>query len=100
MQSVWFHGTTRHNAYSILRNGFREGTWFARHMEDAVKFGGEYVFSVRIVFEKCPIKWQVCTANAIPKERIAGLCSVKGIKETTMKQWASYQQRPGAEAKK
>jgi hypothetical protein len=64
-QSVWFHGTSPENAAIIERDGFKEGTWFARHMEDAVEFGGPVVFFVGVRFSEAPLKWQVCSSNHI-----------------------------------
>jgi surface antigen len=40
-QCLWYHGTSLENLISIMTTGFRAGTWFARHMEDAFTFGGE-----------------------------------------------------------
>lgn len=71
MQSVWFHGTNKHNSVLIRKNGFRTGTWFARHMEDAIEFGGPYVFYVNVTFPGYkPYKWQVCSSNKIPAKSI------------------------------
>ena len=44
---VAFHGTTKQNANKILKSGFDINTYFARHLEDAIEFGGKYVFYVR-----------------------------------------------------
>jgi hypothetical protein len=64
-QTVWFHGTSAENVEIIHREGFREGTWFARHMEDAVAFGGNHVFSVQVAFNVEVDRWQVCCSNAL-----------------------------------
>lgn len=74
MQKIWYHGTTsKRKAASIRRTGFRAGSWFARHMEDAVKFGGKYVFSVRVRFDRTPLRWQVQCINEIPASAIDSL---------------------------
>ncbi len=66
---IWFHGTKdMESAKSIMHNGFKEGTWFAAHLEDAIEFGGEYVFYVDAKFSTR--KWQVCSANPISKMAI------------------------------
>ena len=66
---IWFHGTKdTETALKILRNGFREGTWFAAHLEDAIEFGGEFVFYVDAQFQTR--KWQVCSANSVTKTAI------------------------------
>ena len=67
-EQIWFHGTSSENVLSILEEGFHEGTWFARHLEDALGFGGEFVFFVNVKFRSR--KWQVLCANAIPKTAI------------------------------
>lgn len=45
---IWFHGTNKANAESILKEGFRPDTWFAAHLEDALAFGGNHVFEVAL----------------------------------------------------
>lgn len=65
-QKIWYHGTTRKNAQAIKKTGFKAGSWFARHMEDAIAFGGPYVFSVQITFDNPPMQWQVCCSNELP----------------------------------
>ncbi len=44
---ICFHGANKADAERISREGFRVGTYFARHLEDALGFGGPYVFFVR-----------------------------------------------------
>ena len=41
-----YHGTTLDCARKILAQGFNADSWFAQHMEDAVAYGGPYVFQV------------------------------------------------------
>jgi hypothetical protein len=61
---LWFHGTIEENVESILQEGFRIGTYFARHLENAIHMGGEYVFEV--FFEKDPGSgWQACNFDEI-----------------------------------
>jgi hypothetical protein len=73
-QTVYFHGTKRENVEGIQREGFREGTYFARHMEDAAKFGGPCVFAVNVHFERPSLDgWQVVCSNAIPAKSIIEL---------------------------
>lgn len=43
---IVFHGTDADAAQSILREGFRDWTYFARALEDAVEFGGDHIFEV------------------------------------------------------
>ena len=73
---IWYHGTSTKRAKEIYKCGyFREGTWFARHLEDAIEFGGPYVFAVEIKFKSR--KWQVCCLNKIPAGRIKKIYQVK-----------------------
>lgn len=44
---ICFHGTSKSTAERILKVGFQKGTYFARHLETALSFGGPYVFYVR-----------------------------------------------------
>lgn len=42
-----YHGTTKENHDKILRSGcFQAGTYFAKHLEDALGYGGLHVFEV------------------------------------------------------
>ncbi len=52
---VAYHGTVEENVTSIQHYGFRKGTYFAFQVEDALEFGGPYVFTVG--FSSDPLKW-------------------------------------------
>lgn len=70
--AVWFHGTTQENAEKILQEGFQPGTYFGKHLEDAVHFGGGYVFEV--YFKEAPTKnWQWRCSEVIPPSAILNL---------------------------
>lgn len=43
---ILFHGTSEANSKEIFLSGFKEGTYFAKHLEDAIEYGGPYVFWV------------------------------------------------------
>ncbi len=70
-RTIWFHGTNYKNAVKIIKTGFKESTWFAKHLEDALIFGGRYVFEVNISFRSR--KWQVCCSHPIHKDKIRSL---------------------------
>jgi hypothetical protein len=53
-----YHGTNKSAAEIILKTGFNPRTYFARHLEDALDFGGRYVFEVMFETEKIPNDWQ------------------------------------------
>ena len=69
---IYFHGTTsKKKAVSILKTGFRKGTWFANHLEDALHLGGRHIFLVAIEWQgKRAYDWQICSANRISAKRI------------------------------
>lgn len=68
---ICFHGTNKMSARQILRTGFQPGTYFAAHLEDALAFGGPFVFEVR--FKRAPSDWQFHTARRIPIKQIRSL---------------------------
>ena len=68
-QVICFHGTDANAARCILQNGFFFDCWFARHLEDAIKFGGFHVFQV--AFDDPPEGWwQFHVPSKIGPERI------------------------------
>jgi hypothetical protein len=71
---IWFHGTNRAASQAIIEQGFREESWFAESLEDAIEFGGEYVFEV--AFDYMPVipgNWQMRVSEAVPVECIVRL---------------------------
>lgn len=69
--SVCWHGTSKKAAENILKEGFNKGTYFSKHLEDALGFGGNYVFAV--VFETKEVKdfwWQFVCKDIISPELI------------------------------
>jgi len=70
--NILFHGTTKENAALIMENGFRPYTYFALHLEDALAFGGDYIFEV--LFEESPGEyWEHIISKPIKPERIKAL---------------------------
>lgn len=71
---IWFHGTNRQASQVISESGFAPSCWFARNLEDALEFGGEYVFEVALPYE--PVidgNWQMCVGPAVSTEAIVSL---------------------------
>jgi hypothetical protein len=68
---ICWHGTNYRSAMSIIKNGFRPDTHFAAHAEDALGFGGPYLFSVQ--FDREPKGWQFMNTDHIPPDRIVNL---------------------------
>lgn len=65
---ICYHGTKVENVESIQKHGFWSGSWFSRHLEDAVGFGGEHVFEV--CFEDPPDHWQFLCPHQVSPEQI------------------------------
>ncbi len=49
-----------------MEGGFKKNTWFALHLEDALEFGGEYVFRVGFNDLVSQYYWQFKTIEKIP----------------------------------
>jgi len=75
---IWFHGTDRFASQAISEQGFRAGSWFAKSLQDAIEFGGEYVFEVALDYR--PIhdgNWQMCISDEVPASAIVALIRYK-----------------------
>lgn len=71
---IWYHGTNKDKVDIIIESGFREGTYFAASLQDAIGFGGEYIFEVVLNLRPTDAdEWQVCTADHIPPDQILRL---------------------------
>jgi len=69
---IAYHCTNCVGADGILAEGFRPGTWFAKHLEDAVEFGGgEHIFEVAIVDLSEPTYWQFRLTETVPTHAIS-----------------------------
>lgn len=74
MSFIAFHGTNLRGALGISRHGFKLGTYFARHAEDALEFGGSIVFHV--TFEEweddrdADDQWQWREPEVVPFDRV------------------------------
>ena len=81
---ICYHGTLEVNAVSILETGFRIGTYFAYHLEDAIGYGnGKAGYVLEVVFPDDQMvlaaprtrrqgddAWQFQNAELVPPERI------------------------------
>ena len=72
---ICFYGTDKKAVKRILREGFQKDIYFARQLEDALEFGGPYVFFVRFeenefVGLRWNVWWQFHPARAIPATKI------------------------------
>lgn len=66
-----YHGTKfKYIADKILKNGFKPNTFFAKNLDEAIEFGGKYVFMVAFKESDLPDNWQVRCINGITPDRI------------------------------
>jgi len=58
-RKICYHGTNKKGYNGILEKGyFDKYTYFAAHLEDALGFGGKYIFEVCFFSNKVPSHWQ------------------------------------------
>jgi hypothetical protein len=69
----FYHGTDKKTAAIILKEGFKRGTFFANHLEDAVHYGGTHVFAVSIKLPYDHTYWEYVSTNRIPARQIVDL---------------------------
>ena len=68
--TICYHGTTEKNASLIEKVGFIAWTYFAKHLEDAVEFGGNHIFEVMFKKSEIPDNWQFRLPKHIPSKNI------------------------------
>ena len=74
MSAICYHGTSHVGLKKIRKFGFRPGTHFARHLEDALEFGGPVV--LQVVFDDSLHHgdyWQFTNYNIVKPERIVSI---------------------------
>lgn len=77
---VCYHGTDGESAASIFKEGFKPGTYFGEHLEDALGFGGSYVFEV--CFSKDTTSqsgWQFTTRESISRDKIVSFKRIETV---------------------
>ena len=74
---IVYHGTcSQEAADSIMRTGFKSGTYFAKDLGDSIEMGGPWIFEVCIPYDehseffKEEEAWQCCHWEPIPPEMI------------------------------
>ncbi len=71
---IVYHGTNSRSAKCILKTGFRKGTYFAAHLEDAIGYGGMYVFEIAYPVWDLPKNfWQFVCGHGVSPEFIVRL---------------------------
>ena len=77
---ILYHGTKfKYTANKILKEGFKEWSYFAIDLNTAIGQGGKYVFEVVFLKSDLPDYWQVRCENTIPAERIVKLSKYKEL---------------------
>ena len=71
----FYHGTSKENVIKILESGyFKENTYYARKLKHAIRFGGNWVFTIRANFpDKTPLGWQIIAAHSISIDSIVSI---------------------------
>lgn len=79
---ICYHGTSKRNVESIIKNGFNDGTHFTLDLQIALEVGGNYVFRVefpreyilsKVKLNEPPNKWTFPLDKPLPEHRIMGL---------------------------
>lgn len=77
---ILYHGTDETTAKKIMVNGFKEFTYFAKNLKDALKFGGDCVFEVAFPDGFAPnwfsseFCWQIRNKKRILPDKIVRVC--------------------------
>jgi len=72
----WYHGTTPGNAATILKDGFKKGSYFSKELVSSLVMGGEHIFWAW--FDKDPTKcWEYISEESVGPERVAYLTAIK-----------------------
>jgi hypothetical protein len=84
---ICYHGTDEEAARSILVEGFRPDTWFAQHLEDALAYGGPWVFEVVFPDDVQECGWQFHHLQPIPEDRIISLIHFESMVAADYSEW-------------
>lgn len=68
--TILYHGTSMELAAKIKKTGFKKDSYFSKHLEDAIAFGGSIVFEVLFKDSELPNNWQVKVSTRVDKSRI------------------------------
>jgi hypothetical protein len=71
--ALYYHGTDKESAREILKAGFKVGTYFALKLEDALGYGGPYIFEVSFPRLADPQPWQFTIPQRVPPSKIVRL---------------------------
>lgn len=73
IKKIVYHGTNKEAADIILKEGFKEWSYFAINLDDALAFGGPYIFRVVLSIHKDNKNWQPRNREAIGVDKIVEL---------------------------
>jgi len=76
VKCICYHGTDERAAKAILKEGFKPDTWFARHLEDAIGYGGSHIFEVVFKVNGLPSNWQFHDLERVSVDRIVAYHTV------------------------
>lgn len=74
---ICYHGTDAESVEAIRAHGFRVGTFFARHLEDALGYGGEYILEVAFEKREVGSGWQFTIHESVPPERVVKITRIE-----------------------
>ena len=78
---IVYHGTNAVSARRIMKEGFNPATYFAIHLEDALGYGGAWIFEVVVPSHLIPKEnWQFILDTGILPEFIVRLTQYKPAK--------------------
>jgi len=70
MGTVYYHGTDESGADAILKEGFKEGTYFTWDLHSALVMGGMHIFAVYFPDKEITDYWEWISDKVIPLEEI------------------------------
>lgn len=66
-----YHGTNSKRVFEIiLKEGFKEGTYFTPYLNSAITYGGKWVFAIGEAKDRPGNPWEIIMQDPIPPERI------------------------------
>ena len=68
--TIWYHGTEEKTSKIILKEGFKELTYFTWDLHAALNMGGGFVFSIYLKNKSSSDYWQWRTPNIILPNKI------------------------------
>lgn len=67
---VYYHGTSKENADLIIKEGFKEGTYFTWDLHSALVMGGMYIFGIFFEDKDISNYWEWRNSKVIHPDKI------------------------------